>query len=67
MLSFIPSFDDSKHTYYSMVSDIQELEELIISAELSNVTAIAERFDISVIYFEGGTLVIDDYSDRNIA
>ena len=65
MLSFIPSFDDSKHTYYSMVSDIQELEELIISAELSNVTAIAERFDISVIYFEGGTLVIDDYSDRN--
>lgn len=65
MLSFINQPTDSKSTYYASVPDIQELEELIISSELSTVTETAQKYDINVIYFEGGTLVVDDYDDRN--
>ena len=65
MLSLVASSDSSRSAYYAPVSDLTELEELIISGELAAVSQIAERFDVSVIYFDGGTLVVDDYSDRN--
>lgn len=64
VFSLVLSSDKSAR-YISQLLDAKELENLMLSEYLASVLDLAERFDIHLIYFEGGTLVVDEYSVKH--
>ena len=59
------SFSNKNTGFYQPLKSVGELSTLTLDKNISLIEQISNELGVQAIYFEGGTLVVDDYSGQN--
>ena len=59
------SFSNKNAGFYQPLKSVGELSTLTLDKNISLIEQISNELGVQAIYFEGGTLVVDDYSGQN--
>ena len=59
------SFSNKNTGFYQPLKSVGKLSTLTLDKNISLIEQISNELGVQAIYFEGGTLVVDDYSGQN--